>query len=849
MLLSVYSLALSVLLGVVGYLVWAPSNLSVLLFGLALASFALAGFVSFWLVAARRLFGILILLAALFLSAAYTGVRVQAILDQAPPVQLFQGPVLVDILVFDLPVFEPAGPARPARWQFQARVTPVESKGLEGPEGPNGLEGLVFERFDASLSWLGGELPASLAPGDRYRAELRLRPASGPVNFTGFDFETWMFENRMQATGSVKSAVRLTQGYESTVTDVLSTWVDLLRHTIRTTIFNSLTEEPFAPIMAGLVVGDQRSIPRDQWQVFSVTGVSHLMSISGMHVTMFAVIARIFTAWAWRLLARSGSSIALRVPAPVAAAVMASLAAVAYAFLAGFNIPAQRTATMVTIASLASVTGLESRSWAILAVTLLAVLLVDPIAPLSVGFWLSFFAVGILFGLSGSSQGLRAAVKAQLAITLGIAPLTIALFQQLSVIGPVANALAIPVVTFLVTPLAMLGSVFAFINIDALLYLGHLVFVWLYDFLQFLAGLSWASLAWHAPPVWASVLSCISVFIVFTHPSKRLRWLASLGVLALFIPNGSRPLMGEFQASFLDVGQGTSVIVQTKNHSLVYDTGPSHGSSNAAQRVVIPQLFAQGIRGLDALVVSHRDDDHASGLHDLFASHQPRRVYTSYEVPGLDSRLCRLGYSWVWDGVWFRFLYPFEPSSGQWTDGENEDSCVLEILDGKGRRLLLTGDIPVVIEDEMAERMPWLHDDASSNGRAPLVIMAPHHGSRGSTSSLLLQKLRPQAAVAQSGYRNRFGHPHPDVLDRLAAQGVPLMRTDLLGALHLSWSTEGEPLFACARKERRRLWHRPRPLGASFEQENQMMQAYCAAQPPSMFHAAPRTWLAWGEQR
>ena len=504
---------------------------------------------------------------------------------------------------------------------------------------------------------------------------------------------------------------------------------------------------------------------------------------------------------------------------------------------------------MVTIASLAAVVGLESRSWAILAVTLLAVLVVDPIAPLSVGFWLSFFAVGILFGLSGSSQGLRAAVKAQLAITLGIAPLTIALFQQLSVIGPIANALAIPVVTFLVTPLAMLGSVFAFFNVHAFLYVGHLVFVWLYDFLQFLAGLSWASLAWHAPPVWASVLSCISVFVVFTHPSKRLRWLASLGVLALFIPSGSKPSMGEFQASFLDVGQGTSVVVQTSNHSLVYDTGPSHGTSNSAQRVVIPQLFAQGIRRLDALVISHRDDDHSSGLANLFVSHRPSHVYTSYQVQGLDTTFCRLGRSWVWDGVWFRFLYPFEAPSMQWTPGANEDSCVLEVVDAQGRRLLLTGDIPVAIEDEMAERMPWLHQTSSSRGNTPLVMMAPHHGSRGSTSRLLLQRLRPKAAVTQSGYRNRFGHPHPDVINRLTTEEVALLRTDLLGALRLNWSAQGEPLFACARKERRRLWHRPRPLGATTEQEQTLMQTYCAAQPPSMFQAAPRTWLAWGEQR
>jgi competence protein ComEC len=669
------------------------------------------------------------------------------------------------------------------------------------------------------------------------------------VNFTGFDFETWMFENRMQVTGSVKAAHPLPVADGHVLDDGFIASVDRLRYAIRKAIFDSLGEEEFASIMASLVVGDKRSIPREQWQVFSVTGVSHLMSISGMHVTMFAVIARLATLWVWRLFARSGSSVALRVPAPVAAAVTASLAAIGYAFLAGFNIPAQRTATMVTIASLASVVGLESRSWAILAVTLLAMLLMDPIAPLSVGFWLSFFAVGILFGLTGSSQGLKAAVKAQLAITLGIAPLTIALFQQLSVIGPLANALAIPVVTFLVTPLAMIGSIFAFFDLHFLLYIGHLVFAWLYDFLQFLAGLSWASLAWHAPPVWASVLSCISIFIVFTHPSARLRKLALLGVFAIFLPSDPRLQDGTFQATFLDVGQGTSVVIRTRNHSLVYDTGPSHGGSNAAQRVVIPQLFAQGIRRLDALVVSHRDDDHASGLHDLYASHRPTVVHTSYRAAGLNTQLCLLGQSWVWDGVWFRFLYPFAPSPETWTPGANEDSCVLEIIDRGGRRLLLTGDIPIAVEDEMVGRMPWLHENAPSRLSSAMVVMAPHHGSRGSTSEALLQALRPRAAIAQAGYRNRFGHPHADVLQRLNDENVDLLRTDWFGAIRLSWSVEGEPVFACARAERARLWHRPRPLGASAAQEQAMFARYCAVQPPSIFQAAPRTWLAWGEQR
>jgi predicted membrane metal-binding protein len=259
---SVYSLALSVLLGVVGYLYGAPYNLVTPLVLLGIVSLLLARRIG-----SCRMVGVFILLASVSFGASYTGLRVQAILDQAPPVDVLKGAVEANILVLDLPVFEPAGQTRPQRWQFQARVIPTEATGPR------------FKPFDASLSWLGADIPARLARGDRYSAEFRLRPASGPVNFTGFDFETWMLENRLQATGSVKSAVSVEDGVDANLADTFTTAVDGLRYSIRTAIFNTLSEEPFAPIMAGLVVGDQRSIPREQWQVFSVTGVSHLMSI------------------------------------------------------------------------------------------------------------------------------------------------------------------------------------------------------------------------------------------------------------------------------------------------------------------------------------------------------------------------------------------------------------------------------------------------------------------------------------------------------------------------------------------------------------------------------------------
>jgi competence protein ComEC len=767
---------------------------------------------------------ILVAAAAGLLMASWGSLRAGQILAAGiTPAQEAQ-PLVAHFQVHDLPVFSPGEGApgdpgyRPASWRFEAEVYSLSSE-------PGGSPTALTRPFMALISWTAradGWLPPALAPGDRWQATLSFRAAAGSRNFHGFDFETWLFENRIRAVGRVSTAkkdplphpirVNVSDGF----IDSLGIWIDQARDTIRKAIGQALPEARHAGVMSGLVVGDQRAIDSADWAIFSVTGVSHLMSISGMHVTMFAMMARLGVRLLWTGLGRMGLRVALYMPVPVVCAVAASLAAIGYALLAGFNIPAQRTAVMVTAAALASLTGLRAQRWGVIALTLLVVLVMDPIAPLAPGFWLSFFAVAILFGLADRKTAIGSATVAQAAITLGIAPLTIAFFQQVSVVGPLANALAIPVVTFLVTPLAMVGAVTTFAGFDGPLVWGHWIFDWLFVFLLWCADWPWASVAWHAPPLWASILASVGVLFALNESLPRWRHLAWLGLSVLWLGGEPAPPQGTVTATFLDVGQGSAVVLRTARHTLVYDTGPSMGQANAAERIIIPQLYAMGLRRIDGLVVSHGDDDHASGLAQLVQSHRPPWIATSMAQEEVQKRVvangpatnrCQLDQGWVWDGVWFRFVYPFGamPEDPRHL-GKNEDSCVLEVIDAAGRRILLTGDIPQLQEDELISRTGWLAWGSVSRGERPMVLLAAHHGSRGSSSETFLRALQPTAVVFQAGYRSRFNHPHPEVLSRLRGLEIPFVRTDLQGDLQMHWQGD-RPVFLAAADLRRRFWH------------------------------------------
>jgi competence protein ComEC len=666
------------------------------------------------------------------------------------------------------------------------------------------------------LSW--AHPPQPIGPGQVWTLPVRLKNFSGTRNFHGFDPETWAFSQGIVLQGSVKSGRRDPPAQRLEDDQGLLSRIDRLRFAARQLIESTLAERPHWGVISGLVVGDQAVISADHWRLFAQTGISHLVSISGLHVTLFAWAAREAARLVWRVLSRPPIRLALWLPFPPVGAVTAALAALGYALLAGFNLPAQRTAVMVCTAAMATLAGRQLSSWDVLGITLLVMLALEPTAPLSPGFWLSFFAVGLLFAQpEGQGRWLRSAARAQWAMTIGLAPLTVAFFHQISVVGPLANAVAIPWVTYCVTPLALLGTPLAALGWTGPLVLAERCFGWLVDLIEPMAGWSWSVAAWHAPPLWACVVACLGVAWALQpqHPaiSPRQRHAGWLLLPVLLVGGQPAPQRGEWSLTALDIGQGTAVVVRTQHHTLLYDTGPSMGSSNAARRIVLPQMQAEGLGPLNLLMVSHDDDDHASGLQEVLTAQTEAVLVTSLQPHELSARglaaaqvqgavRCEWGVGWTWDGVQFRVLYPY-PDRVLAEKSANDDSCVLEVTDASGRRVILAGDLSSKAEADWLSQQPWL-----SSKTSPLVFMTPHHGSRDSTSEESLRLLRPDWAFSQSKYQGRFLHPHPEVVERLRAQGIPFLRTDLQGAIRLAW--QGDGLAVETAQDHRRFWHLPR---------------------------------------
>jgi competence protein ComEC len=440
------------------------------------------------------------------------------------------------------------------------------------------------------------------------------------------------------------------------------------------------------------------------------------------------------------------------------------------------------------------------------------VVAVDPWALLQAGFWLSFAAVALLMAndplhvqaaAAGAWPRLRAAARAQAVASLGLAPLSLAFFQQLSLVGLLANLIAIPWVTLFVTPLALLGVAWPWLWHAAAAALNPLV-----TLLQWLTH--WPVAVWHAPaaPAWAVACGLFAALLGLLPLPWRLRMLALPLALPLLWPALVRPADGRFELVVLDVGQGTSVLVRTHSKLLVYDAGPAYSrDADAGQRIVVPLLRARGETRIDRLVLSHRDADHVGGADSLRAALPIGSWHTSLEAAhplraaASVHEPCEAGQSWTWDGVRFEFLHPLAADLTH-PAKSNALSCVLRVVDAAGRSALLAGDIEALQEAALVARL-------GARLRSDLMLV-PHHGSRTSSTNGWLDAVQPQVAMVQAGYRSRYGHPAPEVLARYQARGIMLVRSDRCGA----W-TWLDGSFECARDTRRRYWHwMDEPLGA-----------------------------------
>ncbi len=664
-------------------------------------------------------------------------------------------------------------------------------------QAPAGVPQTVLLSWYGGQGGRGGELPA-LRAGELWQLTLRLHRPHGSRNLHGFDYEAWLFERGIRAAGYVRprGARRLADLAEGA-----RPRLQRMRQQIRERIEAALPEGQWRGVLSALAVGDQSAVPAAQWRLFSQTGVTHLMSISGGHVTLFAALI----AWLARRLWSRVPALCLRLPAQKAALLCGALAAAFYVLLAGFGVPAQRTLYMLLAVCAGLWLGRTADAWRSLALGLGLVLLYDPWAGLSPGFWLSFGAVAALLWV-GLAAGLRTAGwrawlwsqwRAQWAIIVLSLPVLLGLFQQFSLVSPLANAIAIPLISALVTPLIL---AFAVLPLPSLAELAHWLLTVLMQVLSGLASLPVATWQQAAPPAWLAAAGVLAAFWALL-PAALPGRIAVLGCcLPLLCWTPPRPPPGSFSAVVLDVGQGLAVHVQTAGHDLLFDAGPQYSAeSDSGERLIFPYLRAAGVRRLDRLIISHDDSDHSGGALALLRLLPVAELWGSLPAQSPivqragGQHACRRGEFWEWEGVRFEVLHPGENSA---LDKDNNQSCVLRIADARWS-LLLSADIEAPAE---ADLLAWNAAALRSS-----VLVAPHHGSKTSSQPAFIAAVGAQQVIFTSGYRNRFRHPAPEVLARYAATGAALYRSDLHGAVMLGEDNDAAHV-AWERGVRARYW-------------------------------------------
>ncbi len=659
--------------------------------------------------------------------------------------------------------------------------------------------------------------PLNLHAGERWQLTLRLKQPHGSSNPHGFDFEAWALENHIRAVGYVHNKgnnVRRDARAEGLLYRI-ETWRERTRSKFNATLGNA----PYSAVLSALAIGDQSSIPQNQWQIFTRTGVNHLMSISGLHITMLASLGFALTYWLWRRNVRR----TLWLPARKASALIALLVALWYALLSGFGVPAQRTVYMVCAVAAALWLNRNFSLTQILSIALLGVLIPDPWAVLSAGFWLSFGAVALILYVTahrigrshlqregdGKAVGYPSAyslrvlheyLTVQWAMTIGLIPLLLGLFQQISIVSPIANAFAIPLVSLVVVPLTLLGAALPW---DVPLWLAHIVMDGTMQLLIWLNASPQAVWTQHALPAWSVVAGMIGILWMLAPRGFPARWLGIIWLLPMFLNLPEPPAPNSLRLVIFDVGQGLAVAAQTQHHALLYDTGPDFsGDADSGNRILIPTLRALGIARLDGLILTHDDIDHVGGAASVMQAMPIDWVSSSLpnEHPLIanqpNSHRCQAGEKWHWDGVDFAILSPDAASYADEKMRDNNRGCVLRISVG-GQHILLTADI----EKDAEQKLLAEHAD----NLFTTLLVVPHHGSKTSSTEEFIAATLPDYAVFTVGNRNRFGHPKEEVVQRYTDSGAELLRSDEDGAILVEMNKQGVQLERY-RKTHLRYW-------------------------------------------
>lgn len=630
------------------------------------------------------------------------------------------------------------------------------------------------------LAWYGGPPVKS---GERWRVAVKLKRPAGLLNPHAFDYDAWLLAQRIGATGTVKDGELLSEARWA--------WRDGIRQRLQ-----AVDAQGRTGVLTALVLGDGSGLSRQDWQVLQDTGTVHLLVISGQHIGLLAGVVYLLIAG----LARYGLW-PNRLPWLPWACGLAFAAALGYGLLAGFEVPVRRACLMIGLVLLWRLRFRHLGAWWPLLLALNGVLLLDPLASLQPGFWLSFAAVAVLIftfsGRLGPWRWWQTWTRAQWLIAIGLGPLLLVLGLPISLSGPLVNLLAVPWISLLVLPPALLGTLLLPVPYvgEGLLWLAGGLIDGLFRGLAWVAGQvpAWVPAA---IPLWVWGLGALGAFLLLLPRGVPLRPLGWPLLLLLIFPPRSEIPEGVADIWQLDVGQGLAILVRTRHHTLLYDAGPRFGDNDLGERVVLPTLRKLGVDGIDLMLISHAHADHAGGARavaqGLPVKHvlggEPAELPNEWQAAG-----CESGRRWTWDGVNFELW--------QWAHAResNPKSCVLQI-EASGERMLLTGDIDMAAERALLESPLAIPTD---------WLQSPHHGSRSSSSMALLDRLRPKAVLISRGQGNSFGHPHPTVLARYQKYGMAIYDSADQGAIHLQLGR-----FEAPRSMRleRRFWRDPPPL-------------------------------------
>lgn len=663
--------------------------------------------------------------------------------------------------------------------RFDFRLIDIHS------EGP--VDDTVARLSRVRLNWYRHSVP--LVPGDIWQVRVRLKPVQGMSNPGAQDYQARLFSEGIGAVGYVRDvehSERLGQ----------SSGLSTLRYEFRQWLEAQPLSVDTRATLKALLLGDKTGLQTQHWQLLRDTGTVHLVVISGLHVGLVCLIGYLVGALLqWGLLL-----IGVRASADIRAVrvLPALMLAALYAGLAGFSVPTQRALVMAVALLVPPLFNLHMTLWQRFILALVVVLLLQPLSFLQPGFWLSFGAVAVLisgFAVKERQQGVvLPLVAAQWMVFLGLFPLLLIWLGSVAPSGPLVNMLAVPFVSFILLPGAVLGclllpfnSVVAGTILDSVVALFWSVLSTAVEWLP-------AELALVEPPLWSALLAYLGVILLLQSRAVFFRWIGVFMFVPLIFPVRDIPQYGSFRATVIDVGQGLSVLVETRDFSLLYDTGRAFRSGGSvAGFSVLPVLRHQGIRRLDRLVISHGDNDHAGGYHEVAAATDVLMLESGSERwrEQNAASVCQSGELWRWNGVEFRYIHPAYLRQPD----ENNRSCVLYIRTPQCS-LLIPGDIETDVEHLILRQQPGLQID---------WLVASHHGSNTSTSERWLASLDPGLVIFSAGLNNRYGHPAADVVERVAAQGVRWVNTANAGAVILESSADG-CIERHHRREKKRYW-------------------------------------------